>query len=85
MTIPTVILTGAEPSRFVAMMLALFLGGLGIHKFYLGKTGLGVAYLVFCWTLIPAMIGFIDFILLAAMPPAEFARKYGSRPAFTAS
>ena len=29
-------------SRVVAVVLALLLGGLGVHKFYLGRTGLGV-------------------------------------------
>lgn len=43
-----------------AVVLALFLGGLGIHKFYLNKVGAGIAYLIFCWTYIPALIAFIE-------------------------
>jgi TM2 domain-containing membrane protein YozV len=43
-----------------AVILALLLGGLGAHKFYLGQTGLGILYLVFCWTYIPAVVGFIE-------------------------
>jgi TM2 domain-containing membrane protein YozV len=43
-----------------AIILALFLGGLGIHKFYLGQTGLGIVYLLFFWTFIPAFIAFIE-------------------------
>lgn len=34
-------------------LLALFLGGFGAHKFYSGKTGMGILYIVFCWTAIP--------------------------------
>ena len=30
----------------VAYVLWFFLGGLGIHKFYLGRTGWGIAYLL---------------------------------------
>jgi len=42
------------------ILLALFLGGLGIHKFYLNRPGLGVLYLLLCWTYIPSIIAFIE-------------------------
>jgi TM2 domain-containing membrane protein YozV len=42
------------------VLLALFLGGFGIHHFYLRRTGLGVVYLCFCWTPIPWILGFIE-------------------------
>lgn len=50
-------------SKVAAGILAIFLGGLGIHKFYLGKTGTGIVYLLFCWTWIPEIIGFIEGII----------------------
>jgi len=34
--------------RATAIGLALILGGVGIHKFYLGRVGQGVLYLLFC-------------------------------------
>ena len=43
-----------------AVLLALFLGGLGIHKFYLEKIGQGILYLLFCWTYIPTIVGFFE-------------------------
>jgi hypothetical protein len=48
-----------EPSksRIAAALLAFTLGGLGAHKFYLGDVGLGIFYLLFCWTFIPAIVG----------------------------
>jgi TM2 domain-containing membrane protein YozV len=64
-------------SRIAAALFALFLGGLGAHKFYLGQTGLGILYLIFCWTFIPAFIGFIEFILFLTMSDDEFNKKYG--------
>src|SRR5665647_305696 len=39
-------------SKLAAALFALFLGGFGIHKFYLGCTGMGILYLLFCWTFI---------------------------------
>jgi TM2 domain-containing membrane protein YozV/ribosomal protein L40E len=36
----------SDKSRTAATLLAFFLGGLGIHRFYLGHTGIGVAQLI---------------------------------------
>ena len=37
---------GPPKSKVAAALLAFFLGGLGIHRFYLGHTGTGIAMLV---------------------------------------
>ena len=50
-------------SKIVAGVLAILVGSLGIHKFYLGKTGMGVLYLLFCWTGIPGLVAFIEGII----------------------
>jgi TM2 domain-containing membrane protein YozV len=41
-------------------LLALFLGGFGAHKFYVGQTGKGILYLLFAP--IAAFIGFLSGI-----------------------
>lgn len=64
-------------NRMTAILLAFFLGGFGIHKFYLGQAGKGIMYLLFCWTFIPAILAFIEVILLIVMSDSEFIRKYG--------
>ena len=64
-------------SKMAAALLAIFLGGFGIHKFYLGKTAMGVLYLIFFWTLIPAIIGFIEGIIYLTKSDEEFAEQYG--------
>ncbi len=41
----TVITNGKEKDKWVAFFLCLFLGTLGIHKFYEGKVGMGILYI----------------------------------------
>jgi len=65
-------------NKVVAALLAFFLGGLGVHKFYLGQIGMGVLYLVFCWTFIPAIAAFVEFIIYLTMSDEAFNEKYGS-------
>lgn len=60
----------------VAAILALFLGGIGVHKFYLGRIGVGVMYLLFSLTFIPTVLGLIDFFVLALMEKDEFDRRF---------
>lgn len=54
-------------NRFVYVLLAIFLGGIGAHKFYAGHFGQGVVYLLFCWTLIPLIIGFFEGIYASTL------------------
>ncbi len=44
----------------VGVLLALFLGCFGVHHFYLGRVGLGILYVCFSWTGIPAILGVIE-------------------------
>ena len=50
----------ARKDELIGVLLALFLGGLGIHHFYLRRDGLGILYLVFSWTGIPMIIAWIE-------------------------
>lgn len=51
-----------KPSLVVYLLLALFLGGLGAHDFYVGKPVKGLIKLVFCWTGIPTIISVFNII-----------------------
>lgn len=81
---PQQIYVGVNPSwpvksKTVAGLLAIFLGGIGIHKFYLGQTGKGVLYLVFCWTCVPAIIAFFSGISMLVSNKENFELKYHVR------
>ena len=67
-------------NRVAAGVLAILLGGLGIHKFYIGKIGTGFLYLIFCWTFIPSIVGFIEGIiyLTSTKTDEEFTAKYAA-------
>lgn len=64
--------------KTTAALLAFFLGGIGIHHFYLGNKSKGILFLVFFWTFIPAIIAFFESIMLLMQSQAEFDAKYNS-------
>jgi TM2 domain-containing membrane protein YozV/Tfp pilus assembly protein PilE len=65
-------------SQTAATLFAAFLGGLGGHKFYLGKPVWGVVYLLFCWTGLPGLIAFIEALLMMFMSQQKWAEKYNN-------
>lgn len=74
-----------EPNRFVAGLLALLLGGLGVHKFYMGKNKAGVVMLLvsifgiillFLPTIIIALIAFVEAIIYFLSSDEAFHEKY---------
>ncbi len=50
----------ANRNEVVGVLLALFLGGFGMHHFYLRRNGLGILYLLFGWTGVPTILGVIE-------------------------
>jgi len=65
--------------KTTSALLAFILGGFGVHKFYLGKTGMGLLYLVFSLTYIPAIVAFIESLVLFSMTEKDFNKKYNSK------
>jgi len=65
--------------KTVLALIAFFLGGIGGHKFYVGKYGQGILYFLFCWTGIPGLIALIEFIIYLCTPAEDIARKYTSK------
>lgn len=63
-------------NRGIAIALSIFIGGLGIHRFYVGQIGRGFLYLLFCWTFIPTAISIIDALVWAFMSNEKFSKLY---------
>lgn len=45
---PTLVVRGKVVSKVTYCVLAFLLGGIGVHKFYAGKIGTGICFLLFC-------------------------------------
>jgi TM2 domain-containing membrane protein YozV len=71
----------ASRNEVIGVLLAIFLGGFGIHHFYLRRNGLGILYLLFSWTGIPTVLGWID----AFLTPDRVRRYNAEQAAYIAS
>ncbi len=75
-----VYVTGINPSwpiksKVAAGLLGILLGGIGAHKFYLGKIGMGILYLLFVWTGVPSVLGLIEGIIILCSNDENFQLK----------
>ncbi|WP_326586725.1 TM2 domain-containing protein [Bacillus ndiopicus] len=62
-------------SKGLAAFLAIFFGGLGIHKFYLGRPWMGLIYLFFWWSGVPTAIGIIEGLVYLLQSEHNFQMK----------
>ena len=53
-----------QKDEVVGVLLALFLGTFGAHHFYLRNYGLGILYVLLCWTGIPTVLGWIECLFI---------------------
>jgi TM2 domain-containing membrane protein YozV len=72
-----------DRNKYVAAVIAFLIGTLGIHRFYLGRTGSGIAMLVLSCTIVGLFItapwAFVDMIRYLIMSDEEFADRYRRR------
>ncbi len=66
-------------NKKITAILALFLGGVGAHRFYLGQKSKGVLSILFCWTFIPLIIGLYDCIYFTLMNDEYFEIVYNEK------
>ena len=62
-----------KKNALIAIILAVFLGTFGIHKFYQGKVTWGIIYLLFCWTGIPTFWSIVEAITMIPWAKAHNA------------
>ena len=55
-------------NKIAFILLAAFVGGFGLHRFYAHKFISGIFYLLFCWTGIPGVIGMVEGVLTLMRP-----------------
>ena len=69
-----------DRNKYVAAVLAFLLGPLGIHRFYLGRTGSAITMLVLTCTVIGLVVSapwaLIDMVRFLMMSDREFAARY---------
>lgn len=66
-----------------AVILSILTGWLGIHRFYLGQPGWGIAYILLGFVSflgIPLILGVLDAIIFATMKDEIFDLKYNRQP-----
>ena len=63
-------------NKGVALLLIIFLGVFGAHKFYLGNIKTGVLYLVLSITGITFILALLDFFIMLFTSTAQFEKKY---------
>ncbi len=57
-------MSAVQKDEVVGVLLALFLGSFGAHHFYLRRNGLGILYLLFCWSGVPTVVSLVECIFM---------------------
>lgn len=66
-------------NKWIAFLLALVFGYLGLHRFYLRQNGLGILYIALALTGISFILGFIDAMVFLFMSYDRFNHKYNKQ------
>ncbi len=74
-------MAAVQKDEVLGVLLAFFLGSFGLHHFYLKQNGLGILYLLFFWTGIPGLLGFIEAFFM----PGRVRRYNAGQAAYIAA
>ena len=67
---------GNRINKVIYAILTILFGGIGVNKFYAGKVKEGIISILFCWTMIPALLSMVEFVTVLT----EKADKNGEIP-----
>ena len=70
--IPAPLYQDVRRQRILMSALAVLLGTFGAHRFYQGRIGLGILYVLFCATGLPTIISIVEGLRYATMPLEKF-------------
>ena len=62
-------------SKMAAGVLAIFLGGLGVHRFYLGQWW-GIFYLLLFWTMVPGLVALVEGVVFLASSQESWDQRH---------
>jgi hypothetical protein len=60
--------TGRMKNKWIAFILALLGGSLGLHRFYEGKIFTGIIYLLLAWSGVSTFFAVLDMIIILCKP-----------------
>jgi TM2 domain-containing membrane protein YozV len=63
-------------SKGTTFLLALLLGAIGAHRFYLGQPFIGLIYLCLCWTGITLVVSLAEAVYFFFLKNEDFDAKY---------
>ena len=68
-----------KKNKWIAFLLALAFGYLGLHRFYLRQNGLGILYIALALTGISFLLGLFDAVAFLTMSYDRFNKKYNKQ------
>lgn len=78
-SIPQEVFIYEKKSKGLTLTLCFFGGCVGAHLFYLRHYLSASLYLLFCWTFIPLILSWGDFIVYLFLPEKKFHEIYDKR------
>jgi len=73
---PPVELPGKPAKKSTVILLSLFFGVFGMHKFYTSRNIMGYIYVLLSWTLIPIVFSMLDILVYLLIKKEKFEKKF---------